>query len=236
MSIEMHVFFRGKLPDKRALSRAMAELGFPLTIAAGSLERQSGLMPMRLRREETGVEFDVFNDRAAVEQLAGKDVDASFERSANFRWGGDEDEMLAGLCAAAALAKLVNGVVFDGEAGKLLSVDEAIARAQESLRAARKPDAAPQRGTRPADLKRYLKSLLKQRSDLALIGRLLVIRPVRHVLRGALLDRTGSKYRLVIQPSVKPLWSSPDGLGYSEARLATAFRAVADGCAGARHI
>jgi hypothetical protein len=36
------------------------------------------------------------------------------------------------------------------------------------------------------------------------------------VLRGALLDRTGSKYRLVIQPSVKTLWSFPDGRGYSE--------------------
>src|SRR5258708_22811997 len=111
MAMEMHVIFRGKLPDKRALSRAMAELGFPLTVTAGSLERQSGFMPMRLRREETGVEFDVFNDRAAVEELGGKDVDPSFERSANFRWGGDEDEMLAGGCAAAALAKLVGGGV-----------------------------------------------------------------------------------------------------------------------------
>jgi hypothetical protein len=72
MSAEMHVLFRGKLPDKRALSRAMAELGFPLTIAAGLLERQRGFMPMRLRREETGVEFDVFDDRAAVEEPPAK--------------------------------------------------------------------------------------------------------------------------------------------------------------------
>src|SRR3954465_10001991 len=109
MSTEIHVFFRGKLPDKKALSQTMAELGFPLTIKAGSLERQRGFMPMRLRREETGVEFDVFNDRAAVEEvvagfdgLEGIDLDPRFERSANFRWGGDEDQMLAGLCAAAA--------------------------------------------------------------------------------------------------------------------------------------
>src|SRR5882724_12144517 len=86
----------------------MADLGFPLTITAGSLEKQRGFMPMRLRREETGVEFDVFNDRAAVEELGGRDIDPRFERSANFRWGGDEEEMLAGLCAAAALVKLTN--------------------------------------------------------------------------------------------------------------------------------
>src|SRR6266540_3059687 len=66
MSTETHVFFRGKLPTKAALSRAMKELGFPFAIkpATGSLEQQSGFMPMTLRREETGVEFDVFNDRS----------------------------------------------------------------------------------------------------------------------------------------------------------------------------
>src|SRR5260370_21678738 len=100
MAMEMHVLFRGKLPDNSALSRAMAELGFPLTIAAGSLERQSGFMPMRLRREESGVEFDVSNDRASVEELAGEHLQPGFDRSANFRWGGAEYQLLFGLCAA----------------------------------------------------------------------------------------------------------------------------------------
>jgi hypothetical protein len=215
MSIEMHVFFRGKLPDKRALSRAMAELGFPLTIAVGSLERQSGFMPMRLRREETGVEFDVFNERAAVEELAGGDIDPRFERSANFRWGGSKDEMLCGMCAAAVLARLVNGIVLDGEAGKLLSADEAIAQATQALQTTLKPEDTQQCGTRPADIKRYLKPLLKQRSDLVLIGRALLIRPVRHVLRGAFLDRTSDKYCFRIWAYLDPLWSSrPTSLGY----------------------
>ena len=31
MSTETHVFFRGKLPTKAALSRAMKELSFPFT-------------------------------------------------------------------------------------------------------------------------------------------------------------------------------------------------------------
>ena len=118
MSIEMHVLFRGKLPSKTALARTMKELGFPLTIATdvGSLETHRGYMPMRLRGEETGVEFDTFNSRADVEDITeGHDIDPRFNRSANFRWGGDEMEMLAGLCTAAALAKLVDGVVLDDE-------------------------------------------------------------------------------------------------------------------------
>src|SRR5262245_3593286 len=94
MSTEMHVLFRGKLPDRKVLSRELAELGFPFKIAAsvGSLEKQNGFMPMWLRRDETGVEFDVFEGRDAIEELVGKELAPKFERTANFRWGGDENE------------------------------------------------------------------------------------------------------------------------------------------------
>src|ERR1700704_2101114 len=135
MSTETHVFFRGKLPSKAALMRAMKELGFPFALkpATGSLERQSGFMPMTLRREETGVEFDVYDDHAAVEEFAAEGVDASFERRASFRWGSDFSEAVAGMCAAAALAKLTSGVVFDEAENRLLSVDEAIELARRNL-------------------------------------------------------------------------------------------------------
>jgi hypothetical protein len=127
-------------------------------------------------------------------QLAGEHLQSGFERSANFRWGGDEYEMLCGLCAAAALAKLADGKVLDGESGELLSPDQAVAQARQALQTVLKSD--PRRGTRPADLRRYLKPLLQQRSDLLLIGRMLVIRPVRHILRGAFLERGGTDYIL----------------------------------------
>src|SRR5262245_56300877 len=188
MSTETHVFFRGKLPNKAALSRAMKELGFPFSIkpATGSLEGQSGFMPMMFRREETGVEFDVFSEREAVAEFADAGVDQSFERRASLRWGSDFQEAVAGLCAAAALARLVNGVVFDEAEDKLLGAEEATALARRNLEALAQPKPAERMGTRPADIKRYLRPLLKQRDDLVLIGRRLVIRPVRHVLRGAL--------------------------------------------------
>src|SRR5688500_17327716 len=87
--------------------------------------------------------------------------------------------------------RLVNGVVIDDD-GEVLSAEEAVALATKELRDAKPPD--KRWGTRPADIKRYLKALLKERSDLALVGRQLVIKPVRHVLRGAFFDQTGSKY------------------------------------------
>lgn len=53
MAMEMHVLFRGTLPSKTALQRAIRSLGFPLTIASkGSLAQQSGFLPMRLRCED----------------------------------------------------------------------------------------------------------------------------------------------------------------------------------------
>jgi hypothetical protein len=208
MSMEMHVLFRGKLPSKAALTRAMKELGFPFSIAppGGALEQQTGFMPMRFRRDESGVEFDVFDGRADVEDVAGDRVnivDQRFDRSANFRWGGDENEMLAGKCAAAALAKLVNGIVVEDEEGLLLSVDEAIGFARKHLQAIAKPQRP---GTRPADIKRYLKPLLKLRGDLALVGRLLVARPVRHLLRGAYFEPF-SKHRFRIWSHTNPLYA-----------------------------
>ena len=220
--MEMHVLFRGKLPSKAALTRTMKELGFPFSIArpAGSLEQQSGYMPMRFRRDESGVEFDVFEGRADVEEIGGDHagtIDPSFDRSANFRWGGDETEMLAGMCAAAALAKLVNGVVVEDEEGLLLSVDEAVGFARKHLDAIVKPQEKDKRpGTRPADIKRYLKPLLKLRSDLVLVGRHLVVRPVRHLVRGAYLGRTSDKYSFRIWCFIKPLHEGSAGVGHGD--------------------
>jgi len=215
MSTETHVFFRGKLPSKSALTRAMKELGFPFSInpSTGSLEQQSGFMPMRLRREETGVEFDVFSDSAAVQEFASKGVDPSFERRASFRWSGDAEEAAAGLCAAAALAKLTNGVVFDEGEDRLLSADDAITLAKRNLPVLT-PEATPKLGTRPADIKRYLKPLLQQRSDLVLLGRLLIIRPVRHLLRGVFFDRTSDRYQFQVWRYIKPLAPVDEGVSY----------------------
>jgi hypothetical protein len=188
----------------------MKELGFPFSImpSTGSLERQSGFIPMKRRGEETGVEFDVYSDHAAVEEFADVGVDAGFERRASLRWGGDFQEAVAGMSIAAALATLMNGVVFDEAEDRLLSVDDAIALARKNLQELVKPEDAKHPGTRPADLKRYLKPLLKQRSDLMLIGRLLLIRPVRHIIRGVFFDRTSDKYQfklwLIVRLLVEP--------------------------------
>ena len=193
----------------------MKELGFPsIKPASGSLEQQSGFMPMTLRREETGVEFDVFNDRSAVAEFAARGVGPSYERVANFRWSGDFEEAVAGICAAAALAKPVTGVVFNEFEHPMLSVtgdrpDERNIRRRYRTRG----DDATGRGRRHQAVSQ---PLLKQRGDSALVGRLLIIRPVRHLMRGALLDRTSNKYCFQIWRYINPLYGWAGGVGYDK--------------------
>ena len=118
--------------------------------------------------------------------------------------------MLCALCTAAALAKLTKGVVLDEEGS--LSVDQAIEQARGFSNSVKPPD--PRYGTRPADIKRYLKPLLELRSDLVVVGRLLLIRPVRHLLRGALFERTSDKYRFGVRPYIEPVFGTPNSCGY----------------------
>jgi hypothetical protein len=214
--MEMHVFFRGRPPAKAALARMLRQLRFPLTIpdAKGSLAEQSGYLPMKLQREETGVEFDISDERSAITEYTAFGIDPNYERVANFRWGSDSQECVAAFCSAAAFAKLTDGVVFEEIEGKLLSVPEAIAAAHQMLETLPKPDETRRPGTRPADIRRYLRPLLELRSDLVLRGRHLLIHPIRHLLRGAFFDRSSDKYRFGLSQYVTPLCdTSGMGLG-----------------------
>ena len=221
MSMETHVFFRGKLPTKAALSRTMKRAR--LSVFHYAFDRLARAAE-RLHADEVGAgrrpgsSSTSTTITASVEEFADVGVDAGFERRASLRWGGDFQEAVAGMSAAAALAKLMNGVVFDEAEDKLLSADDAIALARRNLQELMKPEDVKHPGTRPADLKRYLKPLLKQRSDLVLIGRLLLIRPVRHIVRGVFFDRTSDKYlfklhvivRLLVEPGGKKVFAGRD--------------------------
>lgn len=212
MSMEMHVLFRGPLPSKAALARTIEELGFPLTITSkGPLDEQSGFMPMRHGREDTGVELDVFDGRDTVEELAGEDIAAGLDRVVSLRWGGDEQEMLCAMCTAAALAKLTTGLVLEEAEGQIMSASEAAQFARDHVehveQTLRRQNAV--RNTRPTDFKHYLAPLLKARSDLVLLEkhRLLLIRPVRHILRGVAFVPCLDKFSCDVVRFVAPLYS-----------------------------
>jgi len=114
-------------------------------------------------------------------------------------------EAVAGMCAAAALAKLVNGIVFDEAEDKLLSVDDAITVARKNLQELPEP---PQRRLPrgPAALKRVMAPLLAKRSNLVLVNHLLLIRPVRHLIRGAAFQWSNHGTECSARPYIRPLY------------------------------
>ncbi|HKY88308.1 MAG TPA: hypothetical protein VJL90_16250 [Pseudorhodoplanes sp.] len=140
MSMEMSVFFKGKLPDTAALTLCMQQLGFPIAFVPPhySLEGKAGFRPMLFREKRCGAEFHLDEGRDAIEEIAVpeclKDIDPRFDRCASFRFGGDWDEVLCAACAAAALAKLVNGAVYEPHDGVLWSVDQAIKEARKMIK------------------------------------------------------------------------------------------------------
>ena len=143
MSMETHVLFRGPLPEKVAFEAAMRQFGFPFTLQErdGTLEGQEGFLPMMRNGGLTGVEFDTFDRdayqdefvREFADEFVEKRVKPDFERIASFRWGGDMEECVAGLCGAAALAKLVGGIVYDEAEGRLLDVEEVVTTARDNM-------------------------------------------------------------------------------------------------------
>lgn len=219
MSVEVHVFFRGKLPAKASLVGSLRDWGFPLTFSPGTgpLDKHEGFVPMRFGGEETGFEFEVISDPADLQEYRQDEIDPALDRCAVFRLG-DMIDLFAAQSVAAALAKLTGGTVYDPEEGRVQPLDDAIAAARSTFDIVMSSRRKRPRGTRPADIRHYLKPLLKERPDLVLRGRHLFIRPVRHVLRGAGLWRE-SPYGLEISIHFKRLYLPRDlGSSFATAR------------------
>ena len=161
-------------------------------------------MPMLLKGEETGVEFDVFEGRSAIDEFEPGDVDASFDRCANFRWGGDETEMLAALCASAALAKLTGGVVVRRGRGQAAAGRPRRSKPPRKIYA---PLTKPETSKHPARARpnqtiseAAAETAQRSRTDRAGAAD----PPGSALVRGAFLDRTSDKYGFRIRRYITP--------------------------------
>ncbi|WP_126111399.1 MULTISPECIES: hypothetical protein [unclassified Bosea (in: a-proteobacteria)] len=218
MAIEAHVLFDASLPSIKDINAELRLLGFPVRLqyGHGPLADHGGFLPATLRRQQSGCEFDVRSGSDAAGDLEPPGAAKPFSCCVSLRWASNEDEAIVGLCIAAALAKLTKGIVLEEGSGKWQNAAKAVDYARLHLKAAGVRDGPAKPGTRPADIKRYLKTLLAERDDLVLVGRHLLIRPVHHILRGVLFDRTGERTRFRIWPYLNPLYGHPDSTGCLE--------------------
>jgi hypothetical protein len=137
MSMELHVAFTGTMPSTSAIEEALSGLELPYSLVEPppSLEAWSGYLPFLRNDHSVGVELDVFEGADAVRDAIGNEAPAGADRLAAFRWGGELDEMAVAYAAAAALASLVGGMIFEPSEGTLLSVEQAVATSHEAIQA-----------------------------------------------------------------------------------------------------
>lgn len=139
MSMELHVFLsRRRLPNVHQWQSAIDSHGFDVKLdMSTNVGTDTGFLPAVFMGRDSGFEFDVMSISGVAEvypDIADRLV--GLDAVANFRWGGNLDEMACALVAAAALAALSDGVWFDPQEGECRDAAGAVKEAQAGISAA----------------------------------------------------------------------------------------------------
>ncbi len=136
MSIDLHIFLSdSRVPDRVAWQKAIDDLGFATILDANfDVRHDTGFRPATYEGQATGFEFNL---EAAADVLSSYPHVAARigarDKCATFIWGGDLTEMCAALSAAAALAKLADGIYFYPADDIIYAADEAIEAVRRDL-------------------------------------------------------------------------------------------------------
>lgn len=136
MSMELHVLLsKSRLPDVQKWQSAIDALGFDVKLDPSlNVESVTGFLPVKLKGQDSGFEFDVCPAPDITESYTELSKEfGNAEIAANFRWGGDLNEMACALVASAALARLSDGIWFDPQEGVCLDSTEAIKQAESGM-------------------------------------------------------------------------------------------------------
>ena len=128
MSIEIFVMSDRRLASIAEWQRAIEQEGFNLRLdASRPLEAIRGHLPAWRGSEAAGFECDHWDpaDLLDDDDLADIDFRRRWTQTLAFRFGGDFLELWGAFAAATAYARATGGVVFDSEAGEVLTPDKA---------------------------------------------------------------------------------------------------------------
>jgi hypothetical protein len=127
MSMEIEVFSNRRLASTAEWQRALDAEQFRLRLDADvRLESVNGFFPMLLGGRLTG--FECYHDDAdaAMKELGQHNFNQRWRFALGLRWlGSNMDELEAAWMAATAYAASTQGVLFDFEQARILSLDEA---------------------------------------------------------------------------------------------------------------
>lgn len=113
MAMELFVFSDRRPETVAEWNAALADIGFDVVIDAQRIADLSGYQPTRLRGRDVWIEYDHFDPNEFFKEQDYARQDRSWKYLLAFRFGGDFYALAAVLMAAAAYAKITDGVVLD---------------------------------------------------------------------------------------------------------------------------
>jgi hypothetical protein len=128
MSVEIFVMSDRRLASIAEWQKAIEQEGFNLRLdASRPLEALGGHLPAWRGSEAAGFECDHCDaaDLLDDDDLADINFGRHWSQTLAFRFGGDLLALWGVFVAAAAYARATGGVVFDSEAGEVLTPDKA---------------------------------------------------------------------------------------------------------------
>ena len=122
MSMEIYVLSPRQLNSIEDWQKAIDAEGFSLQLnTERPFERLQGFLPARWQDSQAGFECDHWRPRSVVEAYRRAGLDRRWKYCLAFRWGADARACLGAYIAASAYAKATDGVVFDPDAGRILT-------------------------------------------------------------------------------------------------------------------
>lgn len=126
MSMELYVLSDRRLESIDEWQQAIDADGFPLRLFTGRpFTELSGVLPVQLGDRQTAFECGHWDLGDLVETYTDIDFGHRWKFVLAFRWTGNPYEGIAAYMAGGAYAKVASGVVFDCEAGKIISPERA---------------------------------------------------------------------------------------------------------------
>lgn len=126
MSLDFYVLCNRPLSSLKEWQSSIAELGFDLEITSEcKVASMAGFLPATLHGDHTGFECSVFS----AEELMKTYDEIDFEGSWLFAYAmytGSVGGCVSALIAAAAIAKLTDGLAFDPQESLVMKPDEAV--------------------------------------------------------------------------------------------------------------
>lgn len=126
MSMEIYVLSNKRLGSIATWQQAIDAEHFELALdTERPIGKLRGFLPAVWNRSQAGFECDHWQPDDVRETYPEAGIDCRWKYCLAFRWGANLRACLGGYMAAAAYARATDGVVFDCDAGRILTPQQA---------------------------------------------------------------------------------------------------------------